>query len=251
MHPMMKFAVPLIALLLSACSHIPKEDSNGQPLLSHSEAQTRYQQGLVKYRESSFDDALAELGAALASGQLKSEDAINARKHMAFIHCASGRELSCREQFQAILKAEPGFQLAPNETSHPTWGAVWRSLKGAMEEKQAVQQANSITASPAQQKLAEGIKEYDVGRYKEALNALQTAIKNGLPRPAGEIRARKYSAFSYCLTRRTTQCRGEFRKIFAIEPTFELLPSESGHPAWASAYRDEKKAAAKRAPKKK
>jgi hypothetical protein len=175
---------------------------------------------------------------------------LDARKHIAFIHCGSGREVACREQFQAILKAQPAFDLAPGEAGHPAWGPVWRSVKGAMEEQRAVKQANSTQASPSQQKLAEGIREYDAGRYREAIDALQASLKGGLAGKPDEIRAHKYSAFAYCLTQRTTLCRGQFRKIFALDAAFELLPSESGHPAWASVYRKEK-AAARPAPKKK
>jgi tetratricopeptide (TPR) repeat protein len=246
---MIKVVAPLIAVLLTACSHFPKQADGSQPVLSYSEAQAGYQQGLVKYRDSKFDAALADLHAAVSSGQLKSSDATNARKHMAFIHCISGRELPCREQFQAILKTEPNFDLAANEAGHPAWDAVWRSVKGAAEEQRAVAQAGGFRASAAQQKLAEGIREYEAGRYNEALDALQSALKGGLPVRADEIRARKYSAFIHCLSQRTRLCRGEFHKIFSLDPAFELLPSESGHPAWASRYRSEKAAASRRAKK--
>jgi tetratricopeptide (TPR) repeat protein len=244
-----KFALPAIALFLTACSHFPKPAADGQPAFSHSEAQALYQQALVKYRESRFEAALVDFGAAASSGNLKSSEEINARKHMAFIHCSNGRELPCREQFQAILKAEPKFELAANEASHPVWGPVWRSVRGAVEEQRAVAKASGFLASAAQQKLAEGLKEYEEGDYKEAADILQHAIKSGLPERIDEIIARKYSAFSYCLTQRRSLCRGEFRKLFALDPDFTLLPSENGHPAWATSYRFEK-AAARRVKKK-
>jgi len=116
-----------------------------------------------------------------------------------------------------------------------------------VEEKRALSQASSTSATPAQQKLAEGIKEYEAGRYKDSLEALQAAIKAGLPGKTDELRARKYAAFGYCLTQRAKQCRAEFKQIFAKDPAFELLPSETGHPAWASVYRSEKAAAVKKA----
>lgn len=246
----MKFVVPVIAALLSACSQLPTLSDNGQPFLSYSEAQARYQQGLVKYRESSFDAALADFGAAASSGNLKPAEEVNARKHMAFIHCSNGRELPCREQFQAILKSEPKFELAANEASHPVWGPVWRSVKGAVLEQHAVAKAGGILASAAQQKLAEGLKVYEQGDYKQAADILQKALKSGLPERIDEIIAHKYSAFSYCLTQRKSLCRSEFRKIFGLDPNFALLPSENGHPAWASSYRYEKAAASRRAKKK-
>lgn len=244
-----KIGTLLLAAALASCAQSPKTPS-GSAALSPSEAQARYQQGLAAYRQNRFEPALGDLNVALVSGRLKQVEAIDARKHIAFIHCASGRELPCREQFQAILAADPMFELPTNEASHPQWGPVWRSLKGAVEEKIAVSRAASSTATPGQQKLADGIKNYEDGRYKESLDALQAALKAGLPAKADEIRAHKYAAFGYCLTQRTKQCRIEFQHIFKLDPAFELSPSEVGHPAWASIYRSEKQAVAKQGKKK-
>ncbi|MDB5762232.1 MAG: hypothetical protein JWQ21_1227 [Herminiimonas sp.] len=240
---MMKFLLPLLAVLLAGCAQNPRQPDNGQPVLSASEAQVRYEQGLARYLDSRFDTALGDLNAAVSSGNLKSADALNARKHMAFIHCISNREAQCREQFETILKADSNFDLAPNEAGHPAWGPVWRSIKGNLDDKRAVVRGSGMLASSAQQKLAEGIKEYDAGRYKEALNALHAAIKNGLSDKTDEIRAHKYAAFTHCLMKNGAQCRTEFRTIFSVNPAFELLPSEAGHPAWAAIYRRELAAA--------
>lgn len=238
-----KSAVLLSAALLSACSFMSKQPENGQPAVSAPEAQTLYQQGLTSYRGNQFEAALKQLDAAATSGRLKSSDEVNARKHIAFIHCAGAREAACREQFQAIMRIEPKFDLAQNEAGHPAWGPVWRSLKGALAEKQAIKQASRLMASSGQTRLVEGIKQYEDGFYNEALASFQTALANGLPALADEIRAHKYSAYVYCLTERAAMCRATFRKIFTLDPDFEMLPSENGHPAWASIYRQEKAAA--------
>ena len=242
----MKLIALLVAVSFAGCTQMPTQTGSGKTTMSFTEAQARYHQGLNAYRENRHDTALNDLSQAVSSGQLRTSDAINARKHIAFIHCTRGRELQCREQFQAILKESPNFDLAPNEANHPQWGPIWRSTKGAVEEKRAVSQASSMTATPAQQKLADGIKEYEAGRYKESLDALQASLKAGLPAQTDELRAHKYAAFGYCLTRRTKQCRAEFKLLFTKEPKFELLPSETGHPAWASIYRSEKAAASKK-----
>src|SRR5947208_1359729 len=119
MHFFHRLLVVLIAALLAACASPVQHADGGAPTLSSTEAQTRYQQGLARYRDSKFEPALADLTAAVNSGHLRSGDTINAHKHMAFIHCVSNREALCREQFQVILKAEPNFDLAPNEANHP------------------------------------------------------------------------------------------------------------------------------------
>lgn len=241
--------LPLTVSLFTGCSHLPKFSGHNPEPTASSDAQTRYQQGLAKYRASRFDAALADLDAAIAGKQLSPADTVNARKHMAFILCSSGRELPCREQFQAILKEEPAFNLAPNEAGHPHWGPVWRSLKGAAEQQRVIERASGFMATAAQQKLTEGIKEYENGHYHAALEILQNALKSGFADRSDEIFARKYCAFSYCLTQRTRLCRDEFRKILALDPAFELLPSENRHPSWARSYRLEKAAAVRRAGK--
>jgi len=240
---MRKLLLLSIAMLLVSCAQLPQKGEGGPARLSNAEAQERYRQGLDDYRDGHFDVALDNLAAAMASGRLKPADAVNTRKHMAFIYCVTNREPQCREQFQSILEIDPAFDLAPNETSQPAWGPVWRSIKSAFEEKRVIARAGADTASPAQRRLAEGMREYAAGHYKEAPDALENALKMGLPIRADEILARKYAAFAYCLTHRALLCRNEFHAIFALDPSFELSPSEVDHPAWAEIYRKEQTAA--------
>ncbi|HEY8607368.1 MAG TPA: TssQ family T6SS-associated lipoprotein [Noviherbaspirillum sp.] len=235
----MKLAGLLLAAFLAGCAQVSQLTNGGSAGIPQADAQSRYEQGLKHYRENRYDAALADLNAAIAAGQLSGAALATARKHLAFIHCISGRELQCREQFQALLKEDPDFDLAANEAGHPQWGPVWRSAKGASEQQRAVSRAGSFLATAGQQKLAEGIKEYEAGRYKESLAALQAALHAGLPDKADEVLAHKYSAFVYCLTSRSRQCRAEFRQLLAKDAAFALLPSEAGHPAWAGVYRSE------------
>ncbi|MBI2295732.1 MAG: TssQ family T6SS-associated lipoprotein [Betaproteobacteria bacterium] len=69
-----------------------------------------------------------QLQSALDAGLGKS-DQVKAHKHLAFIHCSSGREPRCRDEFRKALAADPGFDLDPAEAGHPTWGPVFRSVK--------------------------------------------------------------------------------------------------------------------------
>lgn len=242
----MKAAALLLAALLSGCAQLPFKVGDVGKAESGADA-SRYEQGLRHYRESRFDSALADLNGALAEGGLSASEVANARKHMAFIHCMSGRELPCREQFQALLKADPDFDLAANEAGHPQWGPIWRSAKGLSEQQRALSRATGFFATAGQQKLAEGIKHYEAGRYKDALVSLQAATQAGLPSKTEELLAHKHMAFAYCLSNRAKECRAGFRQLFAADANFELLPSESGHPAWARTYRSEKAAAKKAA----
>ena len=68
------------------------------------------------------------LNGAIAQGLNDSERA-DAHRHLAFIHCASNRERSCREEFRKALAADPAMELSPAEVGHPAWGPVFKSVK--------------------------------------------------------------------------------------------------------------------------
>ncbi|HET9651964.1 MAG TPA: TssQ family T6SS-associated lipoprotein [Usitatibacter sp.] len=91
--------------------------------------------------------------------------------------------------------------------------------------------------SRAQQQLADGVKQYDSGEYEAAIRSLGASLDHGLLSKADQSRARKYLAFSYCVTSHEPQCRAEFRKAFEINPDFTLSPAEDGHPIWGPVYR--------------
>jgi tetratricopeptide (TPR) repeat protein len=233
----------LYAALLWGCAQEPQTLPNGQARLTADTAQASYAQGLAEYQEGRFETALAKLQAATDSDRLKPQQAADARKHMAFIYCITNREPECRNQFQAALGINSDFDLSQGEIGHPLWGPVWKSIKGEHNEQLALAHAESANATPAQHKMAAGIRAYQAGRFKEAAETLAAALKEGLPQKGDEILARKYAAFSYCLENRTAQCRAEFHAIFLLDAGFELLPSEANHPVWSPIYRKEQAAA--------
>ncbi|MFZ3323585.1 MAG: TssQ family T6SS-associated lipoprotein [Usitatibacter sp.] len=90
----------------------------------------------------------------------------------------------------------------------------------------------------AQNDLAAGVKLYDAGDYDGAVKSLTSSLDHGLLSKQDQSRARKYLAFSHCVSGREAQCRAEFRKAFEIYPDFALTPAEDGHPIWGPVYRD-------------
>ncbi|HLX24445.1 MAG TPA: TssQ family T6SS-associated lipoprotein [Usitatibacter sp.] len=90
----------------------------------------------------------------------------------------------------------------------------------------------------AQNDLANGVKLYDAGDYDGAVKSLTASLDHGLLTKQDQARARKYLAFSHCVSGRDPQCRAEFRKAFEIYPDFALTPAEDGHPIWGPVYRD-------------
>jgi Tfp pilus assembly protein PilF len=95
--------------------------------------------------------------------------------------------------------------------------------------------AGEIFKSKSEKNLEEGIKQYEDGKYPEALRNLQGALDIGLLK-SEQVEAHKYMAFIYCSSDREKQCREEFQKVLEINPDFELKPAEAGHPLWGPVF---------------
>src|SRR5882724_5371282 len=72
----------------------------------------------------------------------------------------------------------------------------------------------------ANEQLVLGIKQYNDGEFDNAVKTLNSSLEHGLLPKVDASRARKYLAFSHCVSSREAQCRAEFRKAFEINPEF-------------------------------
>ncbi len=210
-------------------------------------AQANLADGLKKYDSGSYEEAISNFLLALDTGLLTVPEQLIARKHMAFVHCLSGREANCKEEFEKVITLDPKFDLAPAESGHPIWGPIYRLTKTEYELRKSGRALPAAAVKPltAGEKLVqEGMKNYDDADYSKSIKSFQDALKETLT-VANQITAHKLMAFSYCLTNRTTLCRAEFEAIFKIDENFDLAPAEAGHPAWGPSFRTVK---AKRKP---
>jgi len=254
------------AALLAACGLIGEFSRPGAPQITESQLREKAREnlaaGMRQYQTGEYDNALKSLGASLDHGLLSKSEQSTARKHLAFIHCVSGRKVQCESEFRKALEIDPAFDLTAAEAGHPIWGPVYRSVRTQLAAPVAPPAQPQPKARPArsvgEQHLADGITKYDAGDFNGALKSLQSALNEGLADKADQVKAHKHSAFSLCLLRRTAQCRNEFLKIFEIDPAFDLAPAEAGHPSWVKTYarakqdaKDVKDKAAKGAAKKK
>lgn len=94
------------------------------------------------------------------------------------------------------------------------------------------------TPTPGEAALADGLKSYQAGQYKQSEAQLKAAIKAGLASTADQVSAHKHLAFIYCTSKRVTLCTAAFKNARAADPAFALSKSEAGHPMWAKAYRN-------------
>jgi Tfp pilus assembly protein PilF len=198
--------------LLSACASQPLRE-----LLQLSKGAGALSTGLREYENGDYAEAARNLQGAIDLGLTDGERA-NAHKHLAFIHCASGRDRACREEFRKALSINPELELAPAEAGHPAWGPVFSALK----------------AAPAPFKLA--LQQYEAGDYAESAKSFQGAIKEGLG-DKERANAHKHLAFIHCAAGRERPCRDEFRRALSADPTLELEPAEAGHPVWGPIFR--------------
>jgi len=109
--------------------------------------------------------------------------------------------------------------------------AVTPAAKPA-ETAAAVAQASAADAA-----LADGLKAYQAGQYKQAEVQLTAALKAGLSAPADIVSAQKHLAFIYCTSKRDTQCVAAFKAAKAADPGFALSKAEAGHPMWSRTYK--------------
>lgn len=199
-------------------------------------------EGLKQYDSGNYDAAMKGFLVALDSGLLTQAQQLNTRKHMAFIHCVSSRESSCREEFEKAFAIDAKFDLSAAEAGHPTWGPVFRSVKADVEARRSGRSAPAPATkllTAGEKLLGEGMTAYDAADYNKAVKSFQDALKETLSSD-DQIKARKFTAFSYCLTNRMTLCRQEFEKILQTKADFDLLPAEAGHPSWGPSFRQAK-----------
>jgi hypothetical protein len=90
----------------------------------------------------------------------------------------------------------------------------------------------------AAEQLAAGVRQYDAGDYDNAVKSLTASLEHGMLSKVDQSRARKYLAFSHCVSGRELLCHDEFRKAFEINPDFALSTAEDGHPIWGPVYRN-------------
>jgi Tfp pilus assembly protein PilF len=112
----------LIAATLGGCA------SDAVKSMFQSKGQKELATGIDNYEDGKYAEASRALQRALDAG-LSNSDQVRAHKYLAFVHCTSGREKQCREEFRRSLDINPALELEPAESGHPIWGPVFRSVK--------------------------------------------------------------------------------------------------------------------------
>ena len=96
-----------------------------------------------------------------------------------------------------------------------------------------------FSSGKGQPLLATGLRQYEDGRYPESARSLQGALDKGLS-DKDKVTAHKHLAFIHCSLNRERQCREDFGKALAIDPSFALAPAEAGNPVWGPVFKSVK-----------
>jgi Tfp pilus assembly protein PilF len=120
-----------IAAILLGCESAPIKaiQQEFKSLFAPHKGEADLASGIKQYEDGNYSAAARLLQSGLDQG-LGTNDQVRAHKYLAFIHCVSGRERRCRDEFRLALKLDPSFELAANEAGHPIWGPAFRSVKG-------------------------------------------------------------------------------------------------------------------------
>jgi hypothetical protein len=89
---------------------------------------------------------LPDLNTASVETQLK------AMKYLAFSYCVTSRRTLCQQQFEAALKVDPKFELAPAERGHPIWKVYFERAKRAVANGSVSKGSNASGVKPVDAK---------------------------------------------------------------------------------------------------
>ena len=121
-------------ILVTGCASETLRDM-GLDKMAPRKAEQDLSTGIRQYEDSNYKNAAIHLQKALDEGLTFKNDQLAAHKYLGFIHCASGRERQCREEFRKTLELDPKFELTAAEAGHPIWGPIFRSVKSEMQLK--------------------------------------------------------------------------------------------------------------------
>jgi len=119
-----------LALALAGCQSTLVQEFP----LTKFKAESMLDQGIRQYDNGDYRIAARTIQGALDEG-LTTRSQARAHKYLAFMDCVAGQQGQCRDQFRKALEIDPGMQLRPEESGHPTWGPVFKSVKASMPKQ--------------------------------------------------------------------------------------------------------------------
>lgn len=126
----------IAALVLAGCGTVG-EISQKVGIASPSPAAQKVDAGVALYEQGDFAAAIRTLHSPeVADGDVATR--VRAHKYLAFSYCVTQRRVLCRRSFDAALRLDESFDLAPAEAGHPIWGPVFAQARKAATQRREV-----------------------------------------------------------------------------------------------------------------
>ncbi|MCC7548203.1 MAG: TssQ family T6SS-associated lipoprotein [Burkholderiales bacterium] len=124
---------PLLALVFLVLAGCSTQFVQEFPL-ARFKAEAALDRGIREYDDGEYRVSARTIQGALDAG-LTTRSQARAHKYLAFMRCIAGEQPACREHFRLAFKADPRLELAPEESGHPIWDPVYRSVKQELAKK--------------------------------------------------------------------------------------------------------------------
>ena len=99
----------------------------------------------------------------------------------------------------------------------------------------SIEPGGAIPETGVERSFAEGLDLYEKGEYTAAIAKLtDPAIDSAWPEL--RVRALKILAFSYCVSGKPALCQQAFYDAMQVDPGFNLMSAEQGHPTWGPVF---------------
>ena len=102
--------------------------------LTKFKAESMLDDGIRQYDDGDYRLAARTIQGALDAG-LTTRSQVRAHKYLAFMHCVSGQQTQCRDEFRKALELDPHMELRAEEAGHPIWGPVFKGVKASMPKQ--------------------------------------------------------------------------------------------------------------------
>jgi hypothetical protein len=108
---------------------VPKADPTPPTATNDGPGEKDLADGINLYDSGDYKGAQRKLLAAQNAASEASMTKQTSMKLLAFTYCLTNQRVTCRQQFNSLLKLNPKFELTKSEAGHPLWGPVFAQAK--------------------------------------------------------------------------------------------------------------------------
>ena len=168
----------------AATASLPAPASQPEPPPSPTALQIQLAEAIRLFDAGEFYAAAGRLRNLPDLNGANVETQLTAMKYLAFSYCVTNRRTLCQQQFEAALKVDPKFALAPAERGHPIWKVHFERAKLAVAKGSAPKGSDAAADKPGSAKKG-GAKKGDAKTGDAKTSTAKTGdVKTAEPKKA-------------------------------------------------------------------